>query len=80
MSRIPTFHRQYSAFVSIVAGYEAMNSERSHRDNAKLRQIENWAEKTYMHRLQNVDTVGREDGLLLADLAINQAGLRPLSE
>ena len=57
-----------------------MKKEKAQSDDAKLRQVEAWAEKTYIHKLQNVDVLDREDGLYLADLAIKQANRKPLSE
>lgn len=56
--------------MSILASYEALKNEKDQSDDAKLRQIEAWAEKTYMHRLQNVDTLDRKDGLCFAGLAV----------
>ena len=66
--------------MSIVASYKEMKIEKAQSDDAKLRQIEAWAEKTYIHKLQNVDVLDREDGLCLADLAIKQADRKPLGE
>ena len=39
-----------------------------------------WAEETYMHKLQSVDKVAREDGLEIADLAMKQAGQKSIDE
>lgn len=80
ISRLSSFHEQYRAFASIVAGYEALNNEEARNDDAKLKQIEAWAKRTYMRRLQHAGSVDRQDGLHLADLVINQAAQTPLSE
>lgn len=66
--------------MSIIASHEALNNEKAQSNDAKRRQIEVWAEETYMHKLQTVDIVNREDGLHLADLAIRQADRKSLCE
>ena len=80
ISRLPSFHSQYKAFVSLVASYEAETRDGVPGDRAMLHQIEAWAEETYMHKLQSVDKVERKDGLHLADLAIEHADRKPLLE
>lgn len=62
--------------MSIIGSHEALQHEKAQSDNAKLQKIEAWAHRTYMHTLQNIDIVDRDDGLHLADLAID---LRTLS-
>lgn len=78
VSRLVSFHGQCRAFESIVASYEGLKNEKAQSDDAKLRQIEAWAEKTYMHKLQNVESLDRQDGLHLADLALKQADQKSL--
>lgn len=80
ISCLSSFHGQCKAFASIVAGYKAILNEKAQNDDANLRQIEAWAEKTYMRKFRKVDLVDREDGLHLADLAISQADRKPLGE
>lgn len=75
-----SFYGQCGAFVAIVAGYNKVKKEKAQSHEAKLQQIEEWAEKTCMHKMQGVEIVGREDGLHLADLAMRQADRKPLSE
>ena len=66
--------------MSLIASHEALEQEKAQSDDAKRGQIEVWAEETYMHKLQKVDIVSREDGLHLADLAIKQLDRKPLCE
>ena len=78
ISGLSSFHGRCKAFLSIVAAYKPIMNERAQNDDVKLRRVEAWAEKTYMRKLHNVDTVDREDVLHLADLAISQADRKPL--
>ena len=55
-------------------------NEKAQIDDTKLRQIEEWAEQTYMQKLRNVDILDKEDGLYLVDLAIKQADRESLEE
>lgn len=75
-----SFCGQCRAFAAIVAGYKTVKKEKAQSHDAKLQQVEEWAEKTCVDKMQGVETVGREDGLHLADLAIRQADRKPLSE
>ena len=69
----------------IIAGYEAEVEdgirEGAIRPGDRIRpcHLMLWAEETYMHNLQSVDKVTREDGLEIADLAIKQ-GQKPIDE
>ena len=49
-------------------------------DHIEPRHLILWAEETYMHNLQSVDKVAREDGLEIADLVIKQAGQKPINQ
>ena len=60
--------------------FEVLSNEKSQRDDAKLQQIEAWAEETYMHKLQSVDTVDREDGVHLGEIAAKHARQKSLRE
>ena len=70
----------------IIASYE-MEVEDATRegtlrpgDHTKPCHLMLWAEETYMHNLQSVDKVAREDGLEIAELAIKQAGQKPIDQ
>ena len=86
VTSLPSFHKQYEAFMYIIASYEVevkdANREGTLRpgDNEIPSRLRLWAEETYMHKLQSVDKVAREDGLEIADLAIKQAGQKPIDE
>ena len=73
ISRVPSFHEHCFALLSVVENYEALKNEEAQSDDAKLRKIEAWAERTCTHKLHNVDVLDRKDGLYLADLAMRQA-------
>ena len=64
----------------IIAGYKALKDKKAPGDDAQFGRVEAWAEKMYMEKLQTVDVVDRKDGLDLAELAIEQAERKPLSE
>ena len=70
----------------IIASYEVEVEDATREgtlrsgDHINPSQLMLWAEETYMHNLQSVDEVAREDGLEIADLAIRQAGQKPIDE
>ena len=86
VTSLPSFHKQYEAFMYIIASYEIevedaiREGTRRPGDHIKPCHLMSWAKETYMHNLQSVNKVAREDGLEIADLVIKQAGQRPIDQ
>lgn len=80
VSRLQIFHTRYQALKNLIQGFQRTMWSRDKSSSPRIDEIQTWARFKAEDVLNTAQSAERDDGICLADMAVNLSGGKSVRE